>query len=176
MQKNQYTWKPFIDKKSLENDYKTMSQVEIAKKYHTTQKIVYVCMRRFGIKRRIRAKRNQTGENNDSWKGGRASDGRYVFVRCEGHPKATKNGKYVFEHVLNAEKKIGRHLKKDEVVHHINFDIRDNRQKNLFVTTRSKHAILHNSLGYIIKPLLEKKIVRFDEKEGVYVLCKKYIS
>ncbi len=47
------------------------------------------------------------------------------------------------EHRIVAENMIGRSLKKSEVVHHINGDIRDNRPENLQVMTRKEHAELH---------------------------------
>ena len=43
----------------------------------------------------------------------------YIYIQKPEHPKATKRG-YVAEHRLVAEDKIGRFLKDDEDVHHIN--------------------------------------------------------
>lgn len=69
----------------------------------------------------------------------------YWYIYSPYHPKATKNG-YVAEHRLVAEKMIGRFLKEDEVVHHINMNKLDNREENLLVLTASEHIRLHSNI------------------------------
>ena len=54
-----------------------------------------------------------------------------------------KDGKNVRDHVLIAEEKIGRKLKKNEVAHHMDGDKRNNNPENLTVVTRSEHAKIH---------------------------------
>lgn len=66
----------------------------------------------------------------------------YYYIYKPDHPKAIKKG-YVAEHRLVAEEKIGRYLKENEVVHHINENKLDNRQENLEVMTASEHIKLH---------------------------------
>jgi hypothetical protein len=53
-------------------------------------------------------------------------------------------GTYILEYRLLAEKKIGRSLQSDEIVHHINGDVSDNHPDNLEVTTQSEHAKLES--------------------------------
>lgn len=66
----------------------------------------------------------------------------YVSVYYPSHPMATKDG-FVMEHHLVMEKHIGRHIEKDEVVHHINGIRDDNRLENLQLMTFKEHAALH---------------------------------
>lgn len=86
------------------------------------------------------------GPDRHGWKGGRYIDSvGYVHIRKPDHPRASVNG-YVFEHILVAEEKIGRTLRDDEVVHHINGVKYDNRPENLQVMTNSEHVKYHQSL------------------------------
>ncbi len=72
------------------------------------------------------------------------SDG-YVFVRVTEHPRAVKN--FVAEHVLVAERALGRHLPAGAVVHHVNTERTDNRPSNLVVLQDGReHAQLHRRL------------------------------
>lgn len=87
-----------------------------------------------------------SGKNNGNWKGGRLIKGGYVLIYCPEHPFA-KNKGYVFEHRLVMEKKLGRYLTKEEIIHHINGIKDDNREENLeLCKDTGKHRIVHNKL------------------------------
>lgn len=78
---------------------------------------------------------NLTKERNPRWRGGRVLFGKYWSIRI--------GKKYILEHRYLMEKKIGRPLKKDEHVHHINGDRHDNRLSNLKLIKCSDHVQHH---------------------------------
>lgn len=86
--------------------------------------------------------RGRKGELSHRWKGGRRESGKgYVELFCPEHPslKGTKR-KYVREHRLVMETKLGRILDKWEEVHHLNGIRNDNRIENLELWVRSHPA------------------------------------
>ena len=95
------------------------------------------------------------GDKASNWRGGRhsKSHGGYIRVYAPNHPNSQKGS--VFEHTLIAEKKIGRYITKDEIVHHTNGDKSDNRPENLEVMLRSEHAHKHFTSGDNIQNLLK---------------------
>jgi hypothetical protein len=80
---------------------------------------------------------------NKQFQGGKTKN-RYGYVKVYSphHPNA--DGVYVLEHRLVMEKKIGRFLNNDEVVHHKNGKRDDNRICNLELLTKSSHTALHH--------------------------------
>ena len=95
---------------------------------------------------------NVCGENHGNWKGGEkiTSEG-YIEIYQPHHPRALKQSgqsAYVKEHVLVAEKCIGRFLNDGETIHHINFDKTDNRPENLYLFyTGGEHTAYHHALN-----------------------------
>lgn len=71
----------------------------------------------------------------------------YVYIKAPDHPHAQQNG-YVAEHRLVAERKIGRYLRPDEIVHHRNGDGGDNSPENLEVMSQAEHARIHRGHVY----------------------------
>lgn len=79
----------------------------------------------------------QIAEKHWNWNGGRYVDEMgYVQIR-------TGSGKYRREHRIVMEKKLGRPLKRTELVHHINEDRADNREENLELMNRAGHNKHH---------------------------------
>lgn len=63
---------------------------------------------------------NPKGALHPNWIGGRSQHMHgYLMKRKRKHPKATGKGQYVFEHLILAEKALGKHLPQNAVVFHL---------------------------------------------------------
>ena len=79
----------------------------------------------------------------------------YVFVRKLDHPH--QSGGNVPEHRLVVEEKIGRYLRPDEHVHHVNHIKNDNRIENLMVVNNKEHRELHAKRYLFLGEQLKRK-------------------
>lgn len=66
----------------------------------------------------------------------------YVLVRSN-DPRSNYRW-FFYEHIIVAEKKYWRKIKKWEHVHHVNWVRNDNRSSNLVILTASEHQKLHH--------------------------------
>lgn len=66
----------------------------------------------------------------------------YISIYFPDHPCSSSDG-YIMEHILVMESLLGRHLYKNECVHHINENRSDNRKENLQLMTKSEHMSFH---------------------------------
>lgn len=85
------------------------------------------------------------GKPSRNWRGGktRTSSG-HVIVYQPDHPDARAGGR-VLEHRLVMERILGRRLRREEVVHHINGNPADNRHANLqLLDSQSAHMRVHH--------------------------------
>ncbi len=64
-----------------------------------------------------------------------------IYTDKKGYPRYSDNNELV--HISVMEKKIGRRLKDDEIVHHINEDKTDFRRRNLQLLNRKDHFKVH---------------------------------
>lgn len=104
----------------------------------------------------------KNGNKNPNWKGGwrKRSDG-YVVVFTPSHPYANKN--VVLEHRLVMEKKLGRYLKPNEIVHHKNGVKSDNRLSNLELTDTISHLTYHLK-KYFTPEVRKQKSIKYKKE------------
>jgi len=95
----------------------------------------------------------KSGERHPDWKGGVTIRKGYRLIYMPEHPNAI-NGRYVAEHRLVMEQKLGRHLTRKEVVHHIDGDPLNNDLSNL---------VLFRTNGDHLKHELTRKIPNWTE-------------
>ena len=62
------------------------------------------------------------------------------------YKKLNYKNKATYEHTIKAEKVLGRKLKQNEIVHHINGNPKDNSNGNLAIIEESIHQYLHQRL------------------------------
>jgi hypothetical protein len=67
----------------------------------------------------------------------------YLMVKVYGHP-LLPDGTKIAQHRLKMINRIKRLLRKDEVVHHIDENIMNNRISNLQLMTKSEHSRIHH--------------------------------
>jgi transcriptional regulator with XRE-family HTH domain len=106
-----------------------LSQEKIAAQLHTSQTKISRLLQFNGIYSGVRR-----GELHHAWQGGKHTRNGYVFVSIKKESPyssmAISNG-YVMEHRLVMAQHLKRPLTKNETVHHINGDTKDNRIENL---------------------------------------------
>ena len=84
------------------------------------------------------------GKDNHNWRGGKTQHSMgYIMIRDIEHPNCNPNG-YVLEHRLVMEQHLGRYLRLEEVIHHIDKDITNNNISNLLLTNWSEHSKIEN--------------------------------
>lgn len=74
----------------------------------------------------------------------------YIYFSDKNHPLAKRSGIiYFHRHVMSIH--LGRWIKSDEHVHHIDGNKQNNSVENLFLTTKSEHAKHHH-------PIINKEV------------------
>ena len=89
--------------------------------------------------------KNKTGKLSSNWKGGRIVNREYnrVLIQAPNNSRAMIHG-YVYEHILVAEKVLGKPFPVGAVVHHIDGNASNNEHSNLVICENNAyHLILH---------------------------------
>jgi flagellar basal body rod protein FlgC len=100
---------------------------------------------------------------------------RYNLIYLPNHPRANPRG-YVWEHIVIAEKKIGRPITNKECVHHIDWNKTNNAPENLEVCNRKDHRRYHDKIGKLIHDLIHSGTVGFSNKKGYYLIEQKQME
>jgi hypothetical protein len=109
----------------------------------------YTRLRKTGtVSPEIPLSKSRYGARNGRWKGGEIDDGHgRILVYSPNHPNPSYCGTHVYRYRLVMEAHLGRFLTPDEIVHHKNGNITDDRIENLEVMNQSQHARMHNVNG-----------------------------
>jgi hypothetical protein len=80
---------------------------------------------------------------NPSYVDGKMHPNGYIYIKSIGHARCNSKG-YVPEHILIAERVLGKSLPNGSLVHHVNRVRSDNRNKNLVVCQDiAYHHLIH---------------------------------
>jgi len=140
-----------------------MSSGELAEKYGCTRTTVCRHLKRLGITKPLSGANSRNRKRN-----GEVIKTGYPVSHLPTHPRSSAIG-YVFKHVLEMEKHIGRTPKRSEPVHHIDTDRMNYSIDNLFLCkNNSHHQQLHISLSSVVRQLIKDGTIKF--KNGQYVL------
>jgi len=131
-----------MDKDILFNLYYTqkLSTVKIAKMFgYKSPASIYKKLLKFGFKPRD-ISISHKGQKPPTYKGF-SKQGKYFVIYID--------GKRIYEHRIVMEKKLGRPLKKTEIIHHINGNTTDNRPENLkLCSSPGRHLADEHHLVY----------------------------
>jgi len=82
----------------------------------------------------------------------------YLRQSVKGHPR----GRTVCEHIIVAERALGRYLPKKAVVHHVDHDQKNNAPRNLVICQdQSYHQLLH----------LRERVLRAGGDPNLHRIC-----
>lgn len=147
-----------IAKRDLESAYtETKSVYKVAQKFGVSKTTILRKLKQHGI---------SIGKNSGRPK---MKDNRHTQHKKR-YPVRIVNGRRIALHRYIMEKEIGRELKTEETVHHIDMNTSNNTIENLYLfKNESKHMIAHHSAWKLMEELFKGDIIGFKE-EGYYII------
>lgn len=118
-------------------------QSEIAKEENVAQSVISRWMKRFGIESRGKGTRRENKYNRIGTRG----------YRRLYKPDYPQKNDYVKKARLIMEKKLGRYLTPQEIVHHRDLDKLNDNIENLQLMSNSEHTTLHQKIKGFLKDL-----------------------
>ena len=80
---------------------------------------------------------------------------------------------HIYLHRIIVEEDIGRPLKSNEIVHHIDMDKLNNDLDNLWLCNQRQHGLAHGSFDKLLPDLMKYGgKIEFDREKGIYKLIK----
>lgn len=111
---------------------------------------------------------NRTGRFHCRFVGWKINGHGYHMTWVEKHPNRNRHG-YVPTHRLVMEKKLGRYLKSNEHVHHIDGNKLNYKRSNLFILTPEQHS---GYRSFLLKKFTNKETFKQYRKERE-IKCRK---
>jgi len=120
-----------------------------------------------------------SGALNRTWIGdvcpvNSADPDSYLLEAAPGHPNARRGR--VLQHRLVIERHLGRFLRSDEFVHHIDCDKQNNDLENLVVLDHWRHNVAHAGLENCVKDLFAMGVLAFDRDASAYVVVPREVD
>lgn len=142
---------------------------KIAEFFQCSRGTVEKNMRLLGLKKDRTGPKS--GEMHPDWSGGTTIRKGYRYIYMPDHPNCI-NGKYVAEHRLVMESKLGRYLDRKEVVHHKDGNRLNNDSTNLeLYPSNGKHLYDHlkdnPEHAEAVRQGMESPVVRQRIREGL---------
>ena len=89
---------------------------------------------------------SKTGNKHHSWQGGRHKNHGYKLIYMPSHHRSDQRG-YIREHILIAEKVLGKQLPPSAIIHHANRNRSNNKKSNLVICQdQAYHKLIHMRL------------------------------
>lgn len=136
--------KEYKNPEKLKEVYEKLNSLQKTADYFgVSKKLILNHMKRFNIPRNKRVKVDRIKKVDTYHKGYITTWNGYIKVKAPKDYKYKDNKGYIMQHRLVMEQHIGRYLKSNEEVHHIDGDKKNNKIENLLLMTRKEHRRIH---------------------------------